>query len=222
MKKILIIAPHPDDETLGCGGTILKHKVNGDKIFWLIATSMQKNDNWTKTQIRKREIEIKKVYKQYNFDDLFFLKLKPRKVDEVSTSLIIDKMSKVIKQVHPDIIYGPNINDVHTDHQILAKALASFGKSFRYNFIKEILSYETLSETDFNIYSKNNFKPNLFNDISKFIEKKIDIMKIYESELLDTPHPRSIEAIKSLAIIRGSQSGFKYAEAFKILFKRCE
>ena len=73
MKKILIIAPHPDDETLGCGGTILKHKVNGDKIFWLIATSMQKNDNWTKTQIRKREIEIKKVYKQYNFDDLFFL-----------------------------------------------------------------------------------------------------------------------------------------------------
>ena len=213
-NNILVVAVHPDDETLGCGGTLLKHKSNGDKIHWLICTTLNKNNSYYK----KREKEISKVSKLYNFNSVHQLHFETSKVDQYSMSELIDNISKVINKVQPNIIYLPFKEDVHSDHRKIFEASYSCTKSFRYPFIKKIYMMETLSETEFSqSINCDRFVPNSFIDISKYIEKKVKIMKVYKSELNKHPFPRSIKNIKALAAYRGASSGFEYAESFMIL-----
>lgn len=213
-NKILVVAVHPDDETLGCGGTLLKHKANGDKIHWLICTTLNKNHDY----YQNRKKEINKVSKIFNFDSVYNLQFETTKMDQYNMNEIIEKISKVINKVKPNIIYLPFMQDVHTDHKKIFEASYSCTKSFRYPFIKKIYMMETLSETDFApSIRKDSFTPNTFVDISKYINKKIQIMKVYKSEFNKHPFPRSEKSIKALATFRGSTSGFKFAESFILL-----
>lgn len=212
--KILIVAVHPDDETLGCGGTLLKHKARGDQIHWVICTTLSKNHSY----YQKREKEIKKVSKLFNFNSVQHLPFETTKIDQYNMNEIIEKLSKVISKVKPNIIYLPFREDVHTDHKKIFEACYSCTKSFRYPFIKKIYMMETLSETEFApSIRKNSFIPNTFIDISKYISKKIQIMKVYKSEIKKYPFPRSERSIKALASFRGSTSGCKFAESFILL-----
>ena len=219
MNKILVIAPHPDDETLGCGGSLLKHAKNGDEINWLICTEAHSELGWSKSKIQRRKTEINLVMKKYNFQNLYNLEIPAAKVDLMPISEIAKKIGDIVNENSPNIIYMPFLNDVHTDHYIIGKVLQSLIKWFRYPSLKKVLVYETLSETNFNFVSKDKFHPNTFNNITNFLNEKINIMKIYESELKDHPFPRSQESIKALAILRGSQSGHKYAEAFNLVYE---
>jgi len=213
-NKVLVVAVHPDDETLGCGGTLLKHKENGDKINWLICTETDKGDDFYKA--RKNEIE--KVSKMYDFNSIHNLRLKTMQVDEYNMSELIGKISKVINEVKPNIIYLPFKSDVHSDHRKIFDATYSCTKSFRYPFIKKIYMIETLSETEFSPSTKeDSFIPNVFVDISEFIDKKIDIIKIFESEISEHPFPRSERNLRALATLRGATAGCEYAESFMLL-----
>lgn len=220
MNKICVVAPHPDDETLGCGGTILKHKKEKDEINWICATSMKASNYWSEKDIRRRDKEIKKVIKAYRFDNFYSLDFPPKELDKISLSEIIDSLNKVLNKIKPNILYVPFFLDAHSDHKIIGETYNALGKWFRYSYIKKIICYETISETEFNIISSQTFKPNKFVNISSFMSKKIKIMKIYKSELGKHPFPRSAKAIEALGILRGSQSGFKYAEAFKTILDR--
>lgn len=214
MNQILIIAVHPDDETLGCGGTLLKHKADGDQIHWLICTSLDKKNK----SYKNRQKEIKKVSKLYNFNSVHNLKLKTTRIDEYSFSNLIKKISNVINKIKPNIIYLPFKEDVHTDHKKIFEASYSCTKSFRYSFIKKIYMMEILSETEFApSINKDSFVPNTFVDVSNYMNKKIDIMKVYKSEIDKHPFPRSERNIKALASYRGSTSGCKFAESFILL-----
>ncbi len=214
MNRVLIIAVHPDDETLGCGGTLLKHKDSGDEIHWLICTDIDKNNNYYDS----RQDEIKKVSKLYNFDSINNLGLKTMQVDEYSMSELIGKISKVINNIKPNIIYLPFKGDVHSDHRKIFEAAYSCTKSFRYPFVKKIYMIETLSETEFTPSTKeDSFVPNVFVDISDFMDKKIEIMKVYESEIAEHPFPRSIRNIKALGTLRGATAGCENAESFMLL-----
>jgi len=218
MKKILFIATHPDDETLGCGGTILKHKKNGDEIYWLIITNISENYGYTKDCVNKREIEINQVAEKFEFNEVFNLNLPTTQLDEIPISQIISKISSVIKQIEPNTIYLNNRSDIHTDHQTVFQSVMSCTKNFRYPFIKRILMYETLSETEFApALPENCFIPNVFIDISDYFDKKIEIMKLYESEVMLSPMPRSVGTIQNLAALRGSRIGVEYAESFMLL-----
>ena len=213
-NKVLIVAVHPDDETLGCGGTLLKHKANGDEIHWLICTETNPAKNFYKV----REKELVKVKDLYNFDSIENLQLKTMQVDEYSMSELIRKISKVINEVKPNIIYLPFKGDVHSDHRAIFEASYSCTKSFRYPFIKKIYMMETLSETEFAPSTKeDSFIPNVFVDISDFMDKKIEIMKHFESEMAQHPFPRSERSLKALATLRGATSGTEYAESFMLL-----
>ena len=214
MNKVLVFAVHPDDETLGCGGTLLKHKANGDSINWLICTSINKDQK----NFSLREKEIETVSSLYDFDSVHNLRLKTMRVDEYSFSNLIKKISKVINEVKPNIIYLPFKNDVHSDHRKIFEAAFSCTKSFRYPFIKKIYMVETLSETEFAPSTQNdNFVPNIFVDISLYIDKKIEIMKTFKSEIAKHPFPRSETNIKALAAFRGASCGCDYAESFMLL-----
>ena len=218
MKKVLIISPHPDDETLGCGGTILRHKKEKDLINLLVFTNVYQNKGWDKKYIQKREKEINKIIKLYKFDSYTNFGIPTKEVDHVDLSSLISKLDEYLKKFKPEIIYFPYNNDIHSDHQIISKVTSSCIKSFRNPFIKKGIMYEVLSETNFNFISNNSFKPNYYVDISKFLEKKLSIMKVYKSEFKAHPFPRSKESVKALAILRGSESNYKFAEAFQLFF----
>ena len=216
--KILVISPHPDDETLGCGGTILKHKDLGDQIYWLIITNIDVENGWDKGIIEERQKEIETVAEMYGFEKTYKLDYPAAKLDAIPIQEIIESISKVIFEIKPEIIYLPNRSDVHTDHQITFKAAYSCTKNFRYPFIKKILMYETLSETEFApALPENTFIPNVFVDTTKYFEKKLEIFKIYKSEVMEEPFPRSLDSIKALARYRGSQIGVEYAESFVLI-----
>ena len=215
MKNIvLVIAVHPDDETLGCGGTLLKHKTSGDEVHWLICTTIDKTNSYYKT----REDELKRVADAYKFNSVNNLRLKTMQVDEYGMSSLIDKISNVINTIKPNIIYLPFKGDVHSDHRKIFEASYSCTKAFRYPFIKKIYMMETLSETEFVPSTKeDSFIPNTFVDISAYFEKKIEIMKIFKSEISMHPFPRSERNLKSLATLRGATAGCEYAESFVLL-----
>ncbi len=220
MSKVLVIAPHPDDETLGCGGALFRHKADGDEIYWLIVTGISEDGGWSNDAVKTRENEIDTVAKKYKFTNVFNLQLPTTKIDTLPLSDLIKKISEVYKKVEPEIIYMPFAHDIHTDHQIIAKALQSTFKWFRYPHIKKVYMYETPSETEFNFMEKRTFNPNVFVNISDYLDDKIETMKIYDGEMVDFPFPRSEKTIRSLAALRGSQSGYKAAEAFELVYER--
>jgi len=213
-NRVLVVAVHPDDETLGCGGTLLKHKANGDEIHWLICTTIDKNNSYYKT----RENEIEKVSNLYNFDSVHNLQLKTMQVDEYNISELVNKISQIIKKVQPNIIYLPFKGDVHSDHRKIFEASYSCTKSFRYPYIKKIYMMETLSETEFAPSTKeDSFVPNVFVDVSRFFEKKIEIIKVFKTEMRKHPFPRSERNLRALATLRGATCGCEYAESFMLL-----
>jgi len=218
--KILVISPHPDDETLGCGGTLFRHKVEGDELYWAIVTSISEDMGWPEVTVVKRDAEIEAAAKKYGFEDVVNFGFPTTKLDTFPLSDLIEKITGVYKKVEPEIIYMPFASDVHTDHQLIAKALQSTFKWFRYPHIKKVLMYETLSETEFNFMEDRTFRPNIFLDISHYLDDKINAMKIFDGEIGKFPFPRSEKTIRSLAAFRGSQSGYEAAEAFELVYER--
>lgn len=218
MSKALVVAVHPDDETLGCGGTLLKHKKQGDKIYWIIVTSLREDNVQGEKRTLKRKKEIEKVAEKYGFEGIFELGFPTMELDQFSINEIINKISGIFKSIEPEIIYLPYKGDVHSDHRITFDAAYSCTKNFRYPFIKKVLMMETLSETEFAPSLIDSFFiPNYFVDISETMDEKLKIMGIYKGEVEKHPFPRSLKNIKALANYRGAQAGCKYAESFMLL-----
>lgn len=217
-NKVLVVAPHPDDETLGCGGTLLKHRQQGDQIHWLIFTQMIGLSGVTEERIQTREREIEQVVEAYGFQSVEHFDYPTTKLDTFPLDIIIRDISEVLNRIQPEIIYLPYRGDIHSDHRVVFDSVVACGKWFRYPFIQKILVYETLSETDFALNPDLiGFRPNVFVNIENFLQNKIEIMNIFQSEISDFPFPRSNEAIRALAQYRGQMSGFKAAEAFMLL-----
>ena len=215
--KTLVIAPHPDDEILGVGGTLLKRKSQGHKLGWVIVTKPSKILNWSKEQISARKNQIKEITNKVGFDNVYELNFQAATLTEESFPSLIKSLNETIKDFSPNEIFLPHVGDVHSDHQIIHKAVISTTKSFRNPQLKRLIVYETLSETEFGLDKSKIFFPNLYIDISKFLDQKINLIKIYSSEIEDFPFPRSYESIKSLAKFRGSSCNCLAAEAFEIL-----
>lgn len=218
--KALVIAPHPDDEVLGVGGTLLRLKAEGNKVAWLIVTSITTKAGWSNDKVQQRADEIKRVAELFEFDSVYELNFPSTQLDQVPMSELVSAMSNVFKTYNPEEIFVPHPSDVHTDHRVVFDAVGSCTKWFRYPSVKRVLAYETLSETDFGLGVEQCFRPNVFVNIEPYIEKKLRALDIYASELGEFPFPRSHEAIRALATLRAASSGFKAAEAFELLRER--
>jgi len=217
-KNIMVVAVHPDDETLGCGGTILKHINQNNKVHWMIATNMQEKYGYSKEAIDKRADEINRVKTAYPFESIVQLEIPTTQVDIFSMNELVRMISKPIIEIEPEEIYIPFKGDVHSDHRKIFEAVFSCTKIFRYPYIKKILMMEVLSETEFATSTiDNSFIPNFFVDISTYMDKKLEIMQIYQNELKTIPFPRSIENIKAQGTFRGSMAGCRLAESFMLI-----
>lgn len=218
MKKILVVATHPDDETLGCGGTIIKKKLEGCEISWLIITGMSESLGYKKDTVKKRSEEIEEVLHAFDFTKTYKLNIPTTTLSSYDERELILKYSTIINDNKPDTVILPFCYDVHSDHRIVFSTFFSCLKIFKVPFVKKVLMMETISETDFAPAMQHvAFCPNYYVDIDAQIEQKLSIMKIFDSELKPDPFPRSIEKIKALASFRGSAGGCRFAEAFMIL-----
>ena len=218
MKTVLIVAPHADDETLGCGGTILKLIGQGYQVHWLIVTGMTEGIGYSKSQIAHRNKEIKKVAKAYGFIATHELKLPSARLETIPKGEVIGLISKVVSRVKPEIVFTAYRNDAHSDHEIVFDAVMSATKTFRYPFIKKVIVYETISETDYGMKPEDGgFKPNIFVDIDGYLAEKLDIFENFETEVGAFPFPRSRKAIESLAFVRGAQCNAEAAEGFMLI-----
>lgn len=216
MNKILVIAPHPDDETLGCGGTLLRHGAEGDELHWCIVTAMRQEDGFAAEKIARRKQEIAAVRKHYGFTDLHELGFPAAALDRIPAGDLVRAFSDLFRSIAVETLYIPYFGDAHSDHGIVAQAAVAAGKWFRCASLRRMMAYETLSETDMNPLTAA-FKPNSYVDISRHLDGKIAAMRLYGDELGTFPFPRSEPAIRAKAAIRGSESGCSAAEAFVIL-----
>lgn len=214
--NILVVSPHPDDETLGAGGTIIRMLDEGHRVFWLNITGVEEYEAITEEEKVLRSKEIIEINHFYGYTRFFNLNFPTTKLDIIESNFAISKISEVIKQVEPNWIILPDYNDAHSDHKYVFDWCFASSKVFRFPYIKKILTMEILSETNFG-RPDNPFNPNLFVDITPYIEKKLFAMQIYKSELKEHPFPRSADTIYALATLRGSMAGVKYAESFKVI-----
>lgn len=218
---VLVVAPHPDDETLGCGGTLLRRGSEGKELHWLIATRMTSEGGYDADVIRRRKEEIDTVGVEYGMSAIHRLDFPTAKLDAVPRKDLVEEMSEVFREVEPDEVYLPFRGDAHSDHAVVFDAAASCTKWFRSASVCRVLAYETLSETDQSLKpGMGGFRPNVYVDISGHLKRKLEIMSCFESEVGPHPFPRSDTGIESLARLRGAASGFKAAEAFLLLRER--
>ena len=214
-SPILVIAPHPDDEIISMGGSISRFIKAGIKVHVVIVTKATE-DLFSKSSIEQTRIEAKKVSKFLGVEKLHFLDGFPAaKLDTIPHFKLNEKLLEILQRIKPKLLFIPHGQDIHKDHQLVHESalVASRPNSNIYQ-PKQIMAYETLSETEWGL---SPFVPNVFIDISDHIDSKINAMKIYGSQLKKIPHTRSIDSIKSLARFRGGTINVKYAEAFMLV-----
>lgn len=221
--KTLVIAPHPDDELLGCGGTLLRRIAEEGTIGWLLMTAITEEAGWQPEKVAQRASEIQRVREGLGVhsEDFFPLVFPTAELDSIPMSTLVSRISDVFKQFEPEEVLLPYPGDIHSDHRFTFEAASACIKWFRYPSVRRVLVYETPSETDFGIDPRDSgFRPNVFVNISQYIDRKLGLMAIYESEMGDFPFPRSEQALRALAQVRGSQAGCEAAEAFMLIRER--
>jgi len=217
-KKILILAPHADDEILGCGGTISKYNKLGYHISVLILTNANIGapDLYSSKEINLIRKESKIANDFIGTKKLYFENLPALNLNQYPLYKISDIISKHILKLDPEIVFIPSVKDIHNDHKIIFHAAKVALRPNKKKNLKKILSYEVLSETEWN-ENEEAFSPNYFIKLSKLeINNKIKAFQKYKSQVKKFPHPRSKEAIISLSRVRGSQVYMEYAEAFRV------
>ena len=217
-NRILVIAPHPDDETLGCGGTLLRAIAEGASVHWAIASAMTEAMGFSASRIAQREREIEDVATAYRFDGVHRASFPAARLDTFPIAARVAWMADVIKAVQPETLYLPHPHDVHSDHAAVFDAAVACTKAFRYPSVRRVYGYETLSETEFGLRpGVTPFHPARFVDIAAHLDRKIEIMGLFSGEMGVAPFPRSAETIRALATYRGSVAGTVAAEAFMVL-----
>ncbi len=221
MKKIFVVAAHPDDEVLGCGGTLLKHINNGDKVYILFVTEgvsgryVNKNSKDCLKEISKRKKMAQQACKYGKFEIVDFLDLKNLELNKYPHNYLTNIIYKHFQKYKPEVVYTHYESDLNIDHNhtFISTFIASRpNNDFK---IKKLLSFEIPSSTDWAI-NKKIFTPNYFVDIEKFKKRKEKLLKFYKYELRKSPHPRSVKNINALSNYRGGVVGLSNAEAFLI------
>ncbi len=220
-KKVLILAAHPDDEVLGCGGTIYNltsQKVTVNICFF--SNGVSARSNFKTDEILLRKNAAKRVAKMLKVSSLNFYDFPDNSFDKVNILEIAKIIEKKIKSFKPDTIFTHFENDLNIDHQKINQATLAATRPQKNQIVKKLFFFEVPSSTEWNFNkNKKQFNPNWFVDISGSLKNKIKALKIYGSEMKKYPHPRSYKAIEALSRWRGSTSGYKAAEAFVLARK---
>jgi LmbE family N-acetylglucosaminyl deacetylase len=217
--KLLIISVHPDDETLGCGGSLLAERAAGTEIHWLILTRAHP-PQWAPALIERKKEEITEVSRALGITTWRQLDFPAARLDTVPQADLMKEIHRHIDELRPAQIWTVHAGDIHTDHFAGFTALMGVLKPFHMQRleVKRVLCWETLSSTEAAPPQAHRaFLPQIYRDISKYIDQKMEIMNLYASESQPPLCPRGGEAIRALARWRGAAIGAPYAEAFVLI-----
>lgn len=217
--NVLAVSAHPDDETLGCGGTLLRHRAEGHPIHWLITTKAYW-PKWDRECLRRKEEEIESVAAAYTMKGIHRLDFPATRLDEVPLEELMTGIQGVIERVRPEVVYLVHSGDVHSDHRIVFSACLSVMKPFHMRTwgIRRILCYETLSSTEAAApFLSPGFVPTVFKDITGILDRKIEVLNLFKSENQSDFMPRTPSAVRALARFRGASIGVGAAEAFSLI-----
>ncbi len=222
--KVLIVAAHPDDEVLGCGATIPKiARKTDNEVYTLILgdgiTSRYSEDELDTTEVKEQVERINncalEAGKILGVRETKTYRNLCCRFDTVPLLNIIKIIEREIERIQPQVIYTHWPHDVNIDHKKVYDAVLSATRPLPHSCVKTIFSFEVLSSTDWVFRSQ--FSPNVYENVEETLETKIRALQIYESEIREFPHPRSVEAIKTLARKRGTEVGINSAEAFELI-----
>lgn len=215
--NILVIAPHRDDEVIGVGGTIAKHSAMGDAVYVCVLTHGAE-PLCTPDVDKKIEEECIKADRMLGVYKTIFLNYPAAMLETVPRYELNDSLIRMVQEIKPDIVYIPHRGDMQLDHKLTVDSAMVALRPKYDHVVRKIYSYETLSETGWDVPNvSNDFIPTCYNDISDYLDLKIDAMKMFTTQIAPYPNPRSPEAIRALAMYRGSTVNIEAAEAFTLI-----
>ncbi|MFC2061388.1 PIG-L deacetylase family protein [Elusimicrobiota bacterium] len=220
-RKILIVAAHPDDEILGCAGTVIRMASNNHEVVTLIlgegvtARDEQRDKDVRDPDIARLRRQAVTANKIIGINEVYFNEFPDNRFDTVSFLDIVKSIEEVKDKIKPDIVFTHNGKDLNVDHQITYRALITATRPMKSESVKEIYSFEIPSSTEWEY--PLGFSPDVFFDISDTLDRKLEALSKYQSELRKYPHPRSLEGVKLIAKNWGMKVGTEYAEAFKAI-----
>ncbi len=220
-KKILIVAAHPDDEVLGCFGTVARLIKEGYEAYTLIlgegktGRDLKRDVSNKEDEISILRSEIQKANKRIGIKKVYIENFPDNRFDSVDLLDIVKVVEKIKQKIKPDIIFTHFENDLNVDHRLTYQAVITASRPMEDESVKTIYSFEILSSTEWNF--PLSFSPDIYFDITDTLDLKIAAMNEYQSELCFYPHPRSLEGIELNAKYWGMRVGKKYIEAFKIV-----
>lgn len=219
-ENVLVIAPHCDDEILGCGGVIAKYISEGCPVYVAIVTNgnLGAPEIFPKEGTEKVRSEALKAHKLLGVEDTFFLDFPAPKLDSIPAYKLSIEINKLITKYEITTLYIPHRGDIHKDHRITYEASLVAARPVNGCSVKKIYAYETLSETEWAPpFGDDAFIPTVFEDISGYIDQKIEAFKCYGTQIKEFPHSRSLQMIGSLSNFRGTTVGVEHAEAFMLV-----
>ena len=220
-RTILLVAAHPDDEVLGCGGTLARHAANGDDVhvlFFADGTSSRLGVGATDQLICARSSEAIEAAKVMGINPPQFLGFPDQRLDSEDFLDLTRALESVVFKLSPMIVYTHHGSDLNLDHRLAYRAVLTACRPVPGSTVKEIYAFETLSSTEWSDRGIGpGFNPNRFVDISDQLERKLNALAVYRSELREFPHPRSLEGARALARVRGACVGVAAAEAFEVI-----
>ena len=212
--RVLVIAPHPDDEVLGCGGVMARHVADGDEVHVVVVgRGVPEKFSDEAVAISRRELDA--AHRVLGVSSVCYLDFPVPRLDAVPQHELADRLNELLQELRPTVIYVPHHGDIHADHRQVHYASLVAARPLAGCSVRRILAYETLSETEWApAMPESAFCPTLFVDIRDYLAEKLEAMACYESKLQPPPHPRSLESIEALARLRGSTVHLHAAEAF--------
>lgn len=212
--RTLVIAPHPDDEVLGAGGTMARLAEAGEDVFVAVVTA-GRPPMFSAESVAKVRSEAIGAHAALGVKNTFWLDQPAAQLPEVPNAILNSAIFDIVKRVAPATLLIPFVGDIHVDHQLVFRSAMVAARPHQADFPRNILAYETMSETNWNAaYLTPSFTPNVFVEIDRYLERKLDAMKLFSTQLRDPPHERSIDSLRALAQLRGACVHRAAAEAF--------
>lgn len=222
MNKVLVVAAHPDDEILGVGATAARHAAMGDTVYALILGEGQ-TSRWAHREKADRAA-VEALHRDslraasiIGYKDVYFQEFPDNRFDSVDLIDIVKGIERFVQEIRPDIIYTHHKGDLNIDHEITHRAVLTAARPVNDYTVRELYAFETVSSSEWNFGTSDLFRPNVFVDCTKYFQKKLEAMKMYQSELREFPHPRSLRCLELTAERWGSVVGKGYVEAFELV-----
>ena len=212
--RILVIAPHPDDEVLGCGGVMARHVAEGHEVH-VVVVGRGTPELYSDEMVATSRRELDAAHAVLGVSSVTYFDFPAPRLDTVPQHQLADRTGRVLQELKPEVVSLPHHGDIHSDHRQVHLATLVAARPLADCPVRRLLAYETLSETEWAPATADAaFLPTVFVDIEKYLPKKLEAMKCYQSKLVPPPHPRSLEAIETLARWRGGTAHLHAAEAF--------